>query len=563
VRLLLLLSLTLAIHAARQQPAPTGSIEGVVLRADTGAPIAGAQVTLTTASVATPADGPSPPVNGTTNAEGKFSFTGLKTASYRVAATANGFIRQQYGQGSPNGQGRLIYLAANQSMKEIVVRLAASGTVSGRVFDELGQPATGAAVQLLRVVYTFRGKSWQESATARVDDRGDFRIYALTPGRYYIAAGTTPGASAPARGGGGGPATAARYSIVYYPNAPELDQAASIDVKPTGEVSVDMHVRRVTQTYRVRARVVDPRGIPLPQNVNYALAYRWLDRSFSTGARIPDPATGIFEMQNVAPGEYTLKVQAEYPQTGNPGDGFARLSVQTRGQITFRVIDKDVEDLVVPVTLAGTANGRVVVEGQTISALAPLDRIFFNISPTVLGTATSPTVYVPPAAQPPKADGSFQVFGLRDDEVRMNMSGFPSGFYIKSMQYDGRDILGKGFKFNGSGSEFVITVRAGAVQINGKLTDAKSQPVPGAQVFLLPSDRMRLDLFKTATSDQNGAFSFPNLPPGDYKAFSWESVEPDAHYDPDFVKNYETQSSVIHAVEGSTQTVNVRFIPTP
>jgi hypothetical protein len=57
VVLLILIFLSVLIPTlAQQRTAPTGSIEGIVLRADTGAPIAGAVVTL----IGGPAPGPPP-----------------------------------------------------------------------------------------------------------------------------------------------------------------------------------------------------------------------------------------------------------------------------------------------------------------------------------------------------------------------------------------------------------------------------------------------------------------------------------------------------------------------
>ena len=68
---------------------------------------------------------------------------------------------------------------------------------------------------------------------------------------------------------------------------------------------------------------------------------------------------------------------------------------------------------------------------------------------------------------------------------------------------------------------------------------------------------------KNVASDQNGNFSFPNVPPGDNKVFRWEAAEPGATYDPDFVRDHETQGALVHAVEGSIATANVKCIPAP
>src|SRR5262245_44723804 len=126
---LVLLLLVLFASSAVSQQTPqsaTASIEGVVTRLDTGAPVAGAQVTLTAlnpltlavlagadiatvqalqAAQPTPQTPPPqiPPIN--TDSEGKFAFKNLAGGTYRVLAVANGFVRQEYGQRTLNGQG--------------------------------------------------------------------------------------------------------------------------------------------------------------------------------------------------------------------------------------------------------------------------------------------------------------------------------------------------------------------------------------------------------------------------------------------------------------------------
>src|SRR5688572_11544393 len=169
--LLLLASSALSLQTPQS---PNASIEGVVTRVDTSAPVAGVQVTLTAlnplaAAFAAGADPATiqamqaaqtaqgtpqtpppqiPPI--TTDSEGKFAFKNLNAGTYRLMAIASGFVRLEYGQRSQNGQGTPFALTANQAMKDVALRVTPAGTVSGRILDENGQPALGIPVQLLR-----------------------------------------------------------------------------------------------------------------------------------------------------------------------------------------------------------------------------------------------------------------------------------------------------------------------------------------------------------------------------------------------------------------------------
>jgi hypothetical protein len=66
---------------------------------------------------------------------------------------------------------------------------------------------------------------------------------------------------------------------------------------------------------------------------------------------------------------------------------------------------------------------------------------------------------------------------------------------------------------------------------------------------------------ENVTSDQNGRFAIRAIPPGDYKLFAWEDLEPNAYYDSDFVRKYETLGTPIQISENMKQTVEIKIIP--
>jgi hypothetical protein len=131
------------------------------------------------------------------------------------------------------------------------------------------------------------------------------------------------------------------------------------------------------------------------------------------------------------------------------------------------------------------------------------------------------------------------------------------------MTYEGDNILDNPLTFRGSGSgTFNIVLRSGAVRLTGVVTDSKSQPVPGIEVVLIPAQRARTDLFRTALTDQNGRFTMAYAPPGEYKLFSWEGIDSNSFYDPEVLKQYEQQGKSVVITEGSTSpNVEVKLIP--
>src|SRR5437763_10663641 len=198
-----------------------GSIEGVVVNSMTNKPIPGAQVnatrmpavatggpagTITTGVVGgvigvaeagrvITAQGPlNPPVQippVTTDTNGHFVFADLEPGRYLLRAAAEGYARQEYSTrpGDQNGMTAQVELSAGQTSKETILHLIPGGTVSGRVTGSNGEPLVNIEVSLLRSTYDGDGrKTLQQSGAAQTNDRGEYRLFWVTPGRYYLSA---------------------------------------------------------------------------------------------------------------------------------------------------------------------------------------------------------------------------------------------------------------------------------------------------------------------------------------------------------------------------------------
>ncbi|HMD30365.1 MAG TPA: carboxypeptidase-like regulatory domain-containing protein, partial [Candidatus Acidoferrales bacterium] len=113
------------------EPAPassaTGSISGHIYRGDTGAPLAGALVMLTS-SAAAMMNGSAHPAGVRSGPDGAFGFATLGPETCTVQAQANGFVPQDFGPSVP--------LANGQSVSNIDLRLQPAGVVSGSVRDQ-------------------------------------------------------------------------------------------------------------------------------------------------------------------------------------------------------------------------------------------------------------------------------------------------------------------------------------------------------------------------------------------------------------------------------------------
>jgi hypothetical protein len=124
-----------------------------------------------------------------TNSNGVFEFTELPAARYTLTASKTGYLTLQYGQRRPLEPGKPIDLAAGQTLNSLDFTLPRGSVITGRVVDEFGEPVPDASVQAMRFQYMGGQRQLVPAGRmAQTDDIGQFRVFGLAPGDYYVAA---------------------------------------------------------------------------------------------------------------------------------------------------------------------------------------------------------------------------------------------------------------------------------------------------------------------------------------------------------------------------------------
>jgi hypothetical protein len=305
-----------------------------------------------------------------TDNQGKFVFKDLDAGSYRIQVARNGYARMEYGQKVFGGQGTPTYLSSGQTLKELTVPLTPAGNISGLIRDSLGQPVVGVPVQLLRSTYNGNGqRSFQSGGSVRTNDHGEYRLYYVTPGRYYLNAGSSQGAPPNLGGGGASPNEVQdTYVSTYYPGVSDLGQATILDVRPADELNgIDLTVAK-QQLFKIRGRIIDTRTGQPPQTANMTFSSQTLTGGgFSMGGgpnQTYNAATGTFEYRDIAPGTYVIG--ATIPDPATPGVPASPLSNSPlpRAQIPVTVSGSDVENIVLSIVPPIALPGRFSIEGQ-------------------------------------------------------------------------------------------------------------------------------------------------------------------------------------------------------
>jgi len=536
-----------------------------------------------------------------TDDNGKYVVSGLEDGAFNVTVLANGFVGMTYGQKTPGGPSSPVNVNDGRLTRDINVALMPAANISGRVRDTADQPLINVPVQLLRYSYSYQGqRSYQSVGTVMTDDHGEYRMYWVSPGRYYLLAGKSSTGANPladlylsdlAGGGANGNEVPSVLGYAFYPGVQEIANARTIDLQPGADLqSVDLVLATKPRTFKVRGKIVDSRTGQPPPRASVVVATQTPGLNPDTdqffGPDSPSPnyngKTGTFEIRDLLPGTYSLVASVmDTPVPGRPGP-----VGRSSGMISVAIGSADLDNVAISVIPAVTIPGRLRIDGQ-LPAQMSLDRLRVQLVPAGASAgsqASLPDLLSNVLYQNSQAsvasDGTFRLANIVQGEYRIEFSGFPvnisaqggtqyygsmqtANAYLKEARFDGIDVMNAPLRFSGSvnnGLELVLAFGSGRVE--GTVTDNRSQPVAGGRIVAVPDrNRFRTDLYRSVSIEQNGHFVFTSLAPGDYKIFAWESVEDNSWFDPDLLARAEGRAHSVHISESTTQNVSVQIIP--
>lgn len=537
--LLFVLLISLSLRAA-----PTGSevpVEGAVTNKLTGTPVKGAHVIYT--RVASGADPAASPISRDTDIQGHFHLE-LRPGSYRLWVEREGFARQSYGSAVPEATGSVLTVSSGQELRDLAFRITPLGALSGRVFDQDGDPLQGVGIQVLRVSYSSGMRQLIPVAGASSNDRGEYRCYDLPADRYFILA--TPKGSPLSHSIDAGaliPEVQDVYVPLYYPGVVELDSASAVPVPEGGDIQqIDFRLQSIRAS-TLRGRVSGPIKFE-PNQVQVILAHNdhgfasYIDRSTA----VVDPATEKFEIRRVAPGSYFL-VASQLIK----GEVFsARIPVEITAGVPT-------EDMTIHLSPAVEARGTALMEDA--SPVPP--NLVVRLLPAE-GLLPGP----PPWAVV-NSDGSIRLSGLLPGIWVLSVEHLPEGVWIKNVSFG--DIRAPGGQLNlpaGARGPLRVVLAANGGQVSG-IVGEEGQPRQ-ATVVLVPMDaqlRPSPHAYRFSATDSRGAFVFKGVPPGGYQLFAFESIAPFAWMDPGILNGVEDLGQDLAVKEGERSTHQLTLIP--
>ena len=557
----------LALQAPPQTPPQTGTgvIQGRVLRVGGTEPIADAQVFLYRGTTSMgggggqrgggPRGAGASVVSAITDDAGGFVFKDLAPGRYTLTAQHRRFSGPFISSPDPT----VGVAVANGQTTEAMIAMTPTSVIRGRVRDSSGQFASNVQVEALVISYTNGLPFLMPTIVKASDDRGEYRLYGIPPGDYYIGATPRPPSAIAAMAGGD------RSAKTFFPNAIDISQATKVTIHGGEDIqNVDIAIQ-TPQTYKISGTVSStvPVAAARPsaqgvfaviqqnQNATVQLVLNSRDTTRPEGGNSGGTSSSIsaaspsgpFEIANVLPGSYDL---VAILNGNSDAPSIARTVVDVRNQ--------DVGGILMTIRPSFQAKGVVTVDGGAPKpnvvrmALTPADAL------RRLGVALPADI---------AADGSFNIQGCPDGAFRLSVAPMGGDLYVEDMRQGGSSIYDTGFEIRGRNPDSIqVIVKSGAGTYDGTLQDASGKAVTGGIVALVPATRRQNDaLYFMGRSDSTGAFSIRGIAPGDYKMFAWDVMPPGANTNAAFLEKYEERGIAVTIAPSAKVTSKVTTVP--
>ena len=555
----------------RQPKTGTARLRGRVLSVDNNGPVRRAQVRIMGQDIGSK--------TAMTDAEGRYEFRDLPAGRFNLSAAKAGYVTIQYGQTRPFESGKPIDLSEGQLMDKADISMPRGSAISGRVVDEFGDPVADAIINAMRSVWSGGNRRLQPTGrTAMTNDLGQFRIYGLSPGDYYVSATSRLGemmamefAMANVMGGAagaGGPVGSnpnSGYAATYFPGTVNGAEAQKITVAVGQEAQNTDFALLPVKLAKITGTVISSEGKPVEGSMINAVPRNAEGMGMMMmGGNARSDKNGNFTIPNVAPGEYTLQSRSLQIMTTGGGDNMmftARIGGDSGaesevGSLPLTVSGEDLSNVVIVTSKGATASGRVIFDDG--SKPSSVTSIRMSAAPV---DAEGPVVSLGGAGSV-KADGSFEMKGLSGTRI-VRAVNVPAGWMLKSVRVNGNDITDSGvdFKSGESITGIEVTLTSKLTEVNGTVKDA-SQQVKDYTVVVFADEPQKWTLPNSryitgSRPDQEGRFQIKNLPAGGYLAIAVDYLAQGEWNDPDVLERLKARATSFSVKEGETKTLNL------
>jgi hypothetical protein len=467
----------------------------------------------------------------TSDAEGQYVFPNVDPGDYQLTATHDGFADLRLGNRAARNTEPIL-LGPKDAKTDFHLKLVPYGAIAGVLVDEDGDPIRNLPVSAMKWQYTSGGRELREVCKATSNDHGEYRIFDLPAGKYYVKIN-------PDRLGLRSQDPGSSVAPVFYPGVLEAARATPQELAPGQDLhGVNFNLRRV-RFATIHGQVIAPGGSS--PNAGLLIASDGGTSSVGGGT---DGADGKFTFAGVPPGP--IYVTGGYTIAGQRYDTMVEVDVGS----------SDINGLELRPVPPMDLTGSIRIAGQT--TIKP-SQIALNLRGPSAGHNQTDSASI-------RDDGSLLFHLISAGKYHLDI-GRLQNLYIKSVQWGTQDITDLPLDLLSgvpARSELAIVLGADAGQIEGIVTSEKSEPAEDATITLVPTGTHRSRAFhKSTNADSAGHFTIRGIAPGEYKLYAWDKVDTNAViYDPDFLRPYEALGQAIDVAASDKKVIELKVIAT-
>jgi hypothetical protein len=532
------LCLALWLSALQVRPAPRpdaapprASIQGIVVRAGAAAGaregLAAAQVELKPGNVSV-----------FTDPDGVFTLRNLAPGRYTISVKHDGFILQEDRRRGLTESGLNLTVLAGQTIKDIVLPMVPAPVISGKVIDPHGEPLAAALVRTYKRRYTPNGTQLRAIRKGMTDDMGEFRLFGLTFGEYFVSAGYGDRDRAAGIGNARLSTNVSKaddgYATMFYDGSEDISRARVAHLAPGFDLGTLNIYLTDSGRFKIRGQV-----LPLIGGTKIMLAPQGSDLTETEYFTAPN-ARGEFEVGGLSPGSYLLFATAA-------GD------TMSSDVIPVNVTDRDIDGVRLALTQTIPIAGGVFWEGNPRENFSELQVTLVRSNPE----------FDQKIDARPAPDGTF-VFEHVSTQAEYDVAiQPPAGAYVKSITSGIRNVMAGKSRLVQS-LRIVLASATDALDVRATKGNDRA---PGVLVVLIPepSLRRRADRYITGFTEDSGSLTLSAVPPGRYTAYAFEQIEADAYYalayNPAAGERFRDRAVAVTVGEGGTKAIQLSVIP--
>lgn len=491
--------------------------------------------------------------------DGSFKFDNVEPGEYLLSGNRNGYLNSEYGAKNRRQRGSILNLRPGQQLTDLSFALTPQSVITGKVFDQDGDPVNGAMVQIVAETWD-RGKMHHRMLNgANTNDLGEYRLSGLSPGKYYVLVqtmqfmGHSQVATDPSK-------PEVQPLRTLYPEAPNFEAATPLQLGPGQDLTgIDIRLR-AGATYHIRGRVLGnlPDGAADRVAVNATAHNDDENMFFMFNGNSMLTKQRTFDIAGLTPGSYTLHLFAAGPQ------------MKPLAQQDVEVGQADLNDVQLMIVQPGTLRGQVTLEGTPKTGASA--EALKNVQLVLVGTDSARMMFgIEPAR--PKEDGSFVLENVAAGKYYLTVNP-PPETYLKSVRFGNQEILGKELDLTQGFGQLSVVFSYGVAEVDGTVQRPQTTPAgadeagsaqpvttPEFQIALVPETLREDGTGKYfGNSGGGGSFSIKGVAPGHYHAYALEQMDYGQMENPDVLKQLESKGVEIDVKENEQKQIQLPLI---